>query len=169
MPSVLVAGPPCGGKTTWAKQNAPVGTRILDYDDIVESLGYPRYGAMAEGLRTAAALWERALPDADWVIWTAPKRGQRGRFERQHSCRVVVVMASETECLRRARENRPSTWADAIRCWFAQWEPSRRGLEVIVRTDAQGVPDQPSPLVRGTGPKVPSPWASRRLQHPARA
>jgi predicted kinase len=131
---ILVAGPPCGGKTTYVRNRALPEDKTLDYDDIVESLGKPRYEAGPEIAKQARRIWVASLPMADWVIWTAPRRRDRGRFRAQFGAEVVVVMASLTECLERA-ETRPPAWADHIHRWFAMWEPSRSGQETIIRTD----------------------------------
>jgi hypothetical protein len=132
--TVLVAGPPCGGKTTFVADRARRGERVVDFDDIVEGLGGARYQADPAMAAAAGRIWVASLP-ADWVVWCAPRRRDRGRFREQHQAQVVVVMASLEECLRRADADRPPPWQAAIRAWFAAWEPSRSGREFIVRTD----------------------------------
>ena len=134
MTVILVAGPPCGGKTTYVAEHALPGQNVLDYDDIVQGLGKPRYEAGPEVTEPARRIWVASLPSADWVIWCAPRRQDRGRFRSQHNAGVIVVMASMAECLKRA-EDRPPVWREHIRRWFAAWEPSTSGRELIVRTD----------------------------------
>jgi predicted kinase len=134
MPRFLVAGPPCGGKTTFVAEHAAADQSIVDFDDIVEGLGQPRYEADPEIAEQARRIWVASVPQADWVIWTAPRRRERGRFRSQYQAQVIVVMASMAECLKRA-EDRPPIWREHIRAWFAAWEPSRSGSELIVRTD----------------------------------
>jgi len=129
----LVAGPPCAGKTTYVRSHADTNDRIVDFDDIVEGLTGVRYGPHSpETIQEARRLWVQALPDADWVIWTAPRRADRGRFRSQHTAEVVVVVAPLETCLRRAAENRPPSWPALIYEWFRAWEPSRSGAETIV-------------------------------------
>jgi hypothetical protein len=111
------------------------GQRVVDFDDIVEALGVRRYSAPPETLAKAQEMWRASIPSADWVVWTAPKRADRGRFRGQYGARVVVVMASQDECLRRAKAERPPTWEGAILRWFMDWEPSQSGSEMIVRSD----------------------------------
>ena len=132
---ILVAGPPCGGKTQYVRDHRQVHENVLDYDDIVESLGKPRYEAGPAIAAQARRIWGDSLPMADWVIWTAPRRGDRGRFRSQFGAHVIVVMASMETCLARAEALRPPRWQQAIREWFAAWEPSRSGREVIIRTE----------------------------------
>lgn len=133
---ILVAGPPCGGKTTFVSGlRAPTDT-VLDFDDIVEELTGNRYTLDVRVIDEARAQWvDRLALHPDWVIWTAPRRSQRGRFQGQWGCAaIVVVMASMEECLRRAAVSRPASWQTSIREWFASWEPSRSGRERIVNT-----------------------------------
>ena len=130
----LVAGPPCGGKTTYVRTHAESGERIVDFDDIIEGLGFERYSASPLVIEQARLIWMGAIPGADWVIWTAPQRRQRGRLRSMHQADVIVVMAPMDVCLERARAERPTSWQQGIRSWFAEWEPSRSGRESIVWT-----------------------------------
>jgi hypothetical protein len=131
---ILVAGPPASGKTTFAREHAEAGETVVDFDDIVESLGGVRYQATPEIAFQAQRIWTASLP-APWVIWCAPRRRDRGRFRSQYQAQVIVVLASMQTCLDRAEVERPEHWQEAIRAWFAAWEPSRGGNELIVRTD----------------------------------
>jgi hypothetical protein len=131
--TILVAGPPCGGKTTYVAEHAAPGQSVVDFDAIVEGLGGVRYQATPEIAVQAQRIWTASLP-APWVIWCAPRRRDRGRFRSQYQAQVIVVMASLAECLKRA-EDRPPIWQEHIRAWFAAWEPSRGGNELIVRSD----------------------------------
>lgn len=134
-PRFLVAGPPCGGKTTYVSHLARPGETVLDFDDLIEGLGGKRYLADAAMVQQANSLWKDRLFDSDWVIWTAPRRQDRGRFRSQFGTGVIVVLASEAVCLERAAAERPSRWQQLVRDWFRLWEPSRSGQETIVRTD----------------------------------
>lgn len=131
---ILVAGPPCGGKTTYVSQHAAPTDVVLDFDDIVEQLCGDRHTRDRQIVEQARAEWARRIPLADWVIWTAPRRAQRGRFREQHHAQVIVVKASLDECLRRAAQARPPEWQTMVRHWFSDWEPSRSGREQIIDT-----------------------------------
>jgi len=126
MSTILVAGPPCGGKTTYVQTHAQPGDEVVDYDAIV-----------AEG--GTSQDWRRRVdapptPGKDrWVIWTAPMRQHRGRFRAMHDAEVVVVWAPEDVCMARAKVSRPAIWAEKyVPGWFRSFEPSRSGREAIV-------------------------------------
>lgn len=128
----LIAGPPCGGKSTYVLDQAEPADVVLDFDDIVEELGGDRYSLDARVRQQAQLEFRRRLPAAHWVIWTAPRRAQRARFQSQWNAAVVVVMADPAECLRRAELARPPQWQQLVRRWFAEWQPGVR--ERIVNT-----------------------------------
>lgn len=130
----LVAGPPCGGKSTYAREHAAPGESVLDFDDLVEALAGDRYSRDPEVTDAALEEWRRRLPASDWVIWTAPLRAQRGRIRSQYGAQVIVVTATETECLLRASAERPPQWERLVRAWFTAFEPSTSGRELIVDT-----------------------------------
>lgn len=131
---ILVAGPPCGGKTTYVSENAGPTDVVLDFDDIIERITGDRYSRDTNAISQARTEWADRIPTADWVIWTAPHRAQRGRFRSQWSASVIVVTASLDECLRRATDARPPSWQAMVRRWFSDWEPSRSGREQIIDT-----------------------------------
>lgn len=128
---ILVAGPPCGGKTTYVTENAVKGDRILDFDDIVESITGDRYARSPEIIEQARAEWRRQLPDADWVIFAAPRRHQRASFRKEFGAEVIIVAAGMPECLRRAEATRPPVWQHLIRQWFAVCD---LGNDVVIDT-----------------------------------
>lgn len=132
---ILVAGPPCGGKTTYVREHAAHGELILDFDDIVEHFsGGTRYTREPNVIEAARIEWSRRLPSADWAIWTAPRRRQRGKFQGQYGATIIIVLASLDECLKRADQFRPPGWRDSVYEWFSQWEPSQSGRETIIDT-----------------------------------
>ena len=132
---ILIAGPSCGGKSTYVQQHANPTDVVLDFDDIVEQLTGTRYTRTPHILKQAQAEWTRRLPLSDWVIWTAPRRTQRGRFRSQWNANIIVVKASLDTCLTRAAQHRPLEWQTLIRHWFRDWEPSKSGREQIINTD----------------------------------
>lgn len=140
MPRVLVAGPPCGGKSSYVRSHAEPGERVLDFDDIVEELTGARYGERSEETVAAARrIWMERLPRSDWVVWLAPRRSQRARFRREFGAQLVVVTAPMSVCLERAEAERPASWLPVVRRWFRDFEPWP-GRELVVLTGgAKGV------------------------------
>lgn len=129
----LVAGPPCGGKTTYVTEHAQHGEQIVDFDDMLRIKGYGYGEAPSHVVSQVYQDWLRMQQVAPWVIWNAPKRWQRGQF-RRNGGRSIVVMASEAECLARAEAERPPAWQGYIRGWFRAYEPSRSHGDLIVWT-----------------------------------
>jgi predicted kinase len=131
---ILVAGPSCGGKTTFVRQRAMPEDAVLDFGDILEELGDFRYAASPETKAKARLLWTERLPFSDWVIWSAARREDRGRFRAQFEAQVYVVLAPLFICLDRARQERPPGWEAVVTEWFGAFEPSRSGQEEMVWT-----------------------------------
>jgi hypothetical protein len=122
---VLVAGPPCAGKTTYVQVHAAPGDEVVDYDALSGPDAPQRWRRMVD-----APLGEGRTR---WVIWTAPRRQDRGRFRSMHHAEVIVVWAPEHVCMERARSERPSRWVeDYVPAWFRAWQPSRTAGERIV-------------------------------------
>ena len=131
---ILVAGPPCGGKTTYVREHMRPGQRVVDWDDIIEELGGTRYEPTPGVVARAHHVWRDRIPGADWMVWLAPKRATRGSFRQRYNARVVVVMAPMAICLERAAKERPPIWQANILQWFSEWTPSSSGRETIVMT-----------------------------------
>ncbi|MBF4194657.1 hypothetical protein [Mycolicibacterium phlei] len=131
---ILVAGPPCGGKSTFVSKNAGTSDKVLDFDDLVEQICGDRHSREPDVVSEAMTRWKAELPTADWVIHNAPRRRQRGRYRSQYGAQVIVVTASKGVCLERARNERPEAWIGWVHDWFAQWEPSRTGEWIVDTT-----------------------------------
>jgi predicted kinase len=128
---VVLAGPPCSGKTTLARTVAQPGDVVLDYDDIARALGSPvewnhpepwrtrAEHAMQARMRAASADWR---PGTAWVIRTAPRPRQRERLAGQYRAIVYLLNPGEQECRRRAAD-RPSGTARSIGQWYHRYRP----------------------------------------------
>ena len=144
MSMVLVAGPPCGGKTTYLRSHAAPSDITIEFDALVEEGGWHRHDRSPAALSHARRRFSEGLDalqpgQSAWVEWTAPRRADRGRFRSTHGAEIVVVMASFEVCIERAKAERPPIWQLYIREWFAEWEPSSSGREQVVRTDSSAV------------------------------
>jgi hypothetical protein len=106
---VLVAGPPCAGKSTYVAQRRQPGDIVLDQDAIGADAfkrGLARVGLMTEG---------RA-----WVIRCAPGALARAELAKRIRATDVVVLIPTPGELSRRGAGRPDTRrvVGAIREWF---------------------------------------------------
>lgn len=131
---VVLAGPPCSGKTTLAHRIAQPDDVLLDYDDIARALGSPAQWIHPEPYRTEA---ERVMQariatahayrsDATaWVLRTAPRPSQRAAMARQWHAVIYLLDPGEAECRRRAKaDGRPSGTGRRIGTWYWYYRPS---------------------------------------------
>lgn len=109
---VVLAGPPCSGKTTLAHQVAQQGDVVLDYDDVARSLGSPAQWIHPEPYRTAAEqelqaqlAMAHAHPTQGtcWLLRTTPRPISRQALAHQWQATVYLLDPGERECRRRAR------------------------------------------------------------------
>ncbi|GIG69725.1 HNH endonuclease [Phytomonospora endophytica] len=123
---VVVVGPPCGGKTTRARDLAGQGDAIVDYDDLVECFGGERYGRdrlpmrLAGVARAAVVRSLLATPPTGgtvYIVHTAPGRGQVAAYVRAGAV-FELVDPGRDECLRRAADERPREWARYVADWY---------------------------------------------------
>ncbi|MDN3356068.1 HNH endonuclease [Actinomadura sp. DC4] len=133
----LVAGPPAAGKNFFVRAHAGPQDLVLDYDAIATALQVN--GAMHGHVEAHkpfvceardAVLDRLVLGNHDvrrvWVINAAAKRAVRESYRRRYGARVVVVLAAEEVCLRRAMGERPDQWRRYVRAWFDAYEPDDR-------------------------------------------
>jgi shikimate kinase len=125
---VLIAGPPCAGKTTLAQRVAISGDVVLDYDSVAQSMGSPVQWIHPEPYRTMAeqevqAQLAHAYHQLDtgtcWLIRLAPRPATRMALAGQWGATVYVLSPGERECRRRARQQqRPSGTGQRIGQWY---------------------------------------------------
>ena len=113
---VVVTGPPCGGKSTYIKENAKSGDVIIDMDKIalalttddVPSHSYSqeiRWIAMvARKAAVKEALYQfasRRGPTA-WIIHTDPTADERSQY-RLRNAQIVEINPGKEVCLERVK------------------------------------------------------------------
>lgn len=119
----VVYGPPCGGKSTFVKQNAKRGDLVVDLDAIASALGFGAdHGAAGPVFEAALAARERLIEHAlaqktdAWIIDTNLWQKSRARYENAgavfHKCDP-----GEAVCIERSK-GRPEGTEDLIREWY---------------------------------------------------
>lgn len=122
---IVITGPPCAGKTTYATQRAGRGDLIIDYDRIAGALGSPNEHAHPPAhARTAQAAWHAAVGAAvnagahAWIIHAQPGRRDLTQY-RQWRARIVVLDPGESTVRQRAIDTgRPAATLTYIDQWY---------------------------------------------------
>ena len=120
----VITGPPCSGKTTWARQHAKPGDLIIDFDVIAQALGSPVTHGHDDAYRKAALDARDAAITAAvsrspentraWIIDSRPAAGKRAWYK-AHGARFVALSAEPAELHRRAdADHRPPSWHQRI-------------------------------------------------------
>jgi hypothetical protein len=128
---ILIAGPPCSGKTTLALELAAQhDATIADYDTIAQQLGSPdHYDHPAEIQQATLTEYERILaqPGNLIAIRCAPSRGARyATARRMHATRVIVLPVDADTCKQRAlNDHRPTKTTEVIDWWWRTYQPTR--------------------------------------------
>ncbi|MFQ6170380.1 hypothetical protein ACK8HX_02135 [Oryzobacter sp. R7] len=116
MGNVLVAGPPCAGKTTYVRDHAPAAATVVCFDAIARRIGWP--STMPRPPFPVARAAEREvqlllddvadslITDA-WVIRTMAGPTRRAELAARIHADVVLLVPPMAELVARARR-RPS-------------------------------------------------------------
>lgn len=108
---VLVAGPPCAGKTTYVRTHALAGDTVLDQDD----MGPSAYQHALTQLITHPP----ELPARAWVIRCCPGPTAREAFAASiGATRTVLLQPSLDQLMARASTRaQPHTHRAAVQAW----------------------------------------------------
>lgn len=129
MPVHVIMGPPCAGKTTYARGH---GGDVIDLDDIEEELGGERYAEHSLVREQALQVRRERInaafeSDVDtYLIHTAPNASQVADYLRRGATLTLIDPGIET-CLARSSE-RPDHTSAVIRDWYASHPPMEAGF-----------------------------------------
>ena len=140
---VIVAGPPCSGKTTYVRRHAAPNDPVLDWDDIWTEIHGPGPRPTPgpwDPLRQAVEMeFRRRFDQVDrgWVIRCAPSNRHRALMRRVKGARSIVLAIPIDECVRRLMldDSRPGKrgWVEAIELWWMHFKPSSSDQETLVQ------------------------------------
>ncbi|MEX0755687.1 MAG: AAA family ATPase [Actinomycetota bacterium] len=129
MTLTLIAGPPCSGKTTLAREQAG-DTPVIDFDDVYQQISglerYERGSAMVDERASSAfrqAIDDLILEDCNgWIVQSAPRRWQPQTLRRAGVAHTIVLMVPPEVCLERVRLERPPRWERWVFDWFRDYQ-----------------------------------------------
>lgn len=130
----VITGPPCSGKSTYARTHAKPGDIVIDFDTLCQALGSPVPHDHPDHVRAVAITMRR------FAINAAVREHKRGatvwivdsniRLRRQMyegaGAEIVVMGADKDELHKRADTERPELWHELI----DRWTPDSEELPV---------------------------------------
>lgn len=174
--TILIAGPPCSGKTQYVAEHRGPDDMVLDFDTIARDLGSPvlwlhpqPYRALAEQtMRTQLSALPGSGPHTAWVIRSAaPARVRAIAAKKIRATQCIVINPGLATCLdRAAADSRPDGTVEEIRRWYAKYTPWSGDTLVAPAPPALTFFDTP---VEDTPPASLSqapPLAARHATHP---
>jgi len=131
----VITGPPCSGKTTYARQHAKPGDIIIDFDQIAQALGSPvthghdrpiwKVTIEARAAAIKAAVRQHQQGATAWIIDSQPTTQTRHAYQ-QAGARIIDLTATREELHRRAAQDRPPSWHARIDQFIDGTDPQPR-------------------------------------------
>jgi hypothetical protein len=124
----VITGPPCSGKSAYAREHAAPGDIVIDLAAIITALGGDPVERAGDVLRVARAARITAIRSATichragstvWVIDTDPASWLRSKYQRDGGT-IITLEASAAELHQRATaQGRPARVHQVIDDWLA--------------------------------------------------
>ncbi|QUT07933.1 HNH endonuclease [Sphingobium phenoxybenzoativorans] len=151
IPTTIVAGPPCSGKTTYVSKHSRPGDTVIDLDSIMMKL-QPGYRHWSDGLHQSllnsairarnAMLGNlcRETKGQAWFIVSAPSEAERRWWQTKLGGEVLLLHPGVDECKRRAAARGTPRAVAGVDAWeksaLAPWRPpASRAVRAAVGLD----------------------------------
>ena len=127
---LLVAGPPCAGKTAFAEQfAAATGAQVVDYDSIAAEFGSTGWDHPEDIRRLVRSEYDRRVDTLDGpvvVIRSAPTSAERAHWAQRINADQVIVLdvPADVAKYRAGVDGRPEWTGDAIDRWWSNYQPT---------------------------------------------
>lgn len=120
----IIVGPPCAGKSSYAKTQANESDVIVDYDLLAIALGSKvEHGSSGSIKRVALRARFSAIrcilegiEDDAWCIHTSPSKVIVQQYT-EAGASFLILDPGKAACLERAK-NRPAGTSEAIEAWY---------------------------------------------------
>ena len=119
----VVTGPPCSGKSTYAREHHRPGEILIDFDTLAQALGSPTPHDHPDPVRWVTIAARRAAINSAiiqhergatvWVVHTRISEQEMRRYV-QAAAEIVTLEAAPAELPRRAATQRPERWPRLI-------------------------------------------------------
>ena len=127
-----MCGPPAAGKSTWVREQARPGDQVVDFDELCRTLGSkshhdhpPQVRALAKSMRRSLEQQATQRPGRTFVIRSLADPADRTAVAQRLGARVVMFAVPEQQALEQAsRDERPGWTEQAIRSWWARYQPA---------------------------------------------
>lgn len=128
----VVTGPPCSGKSTYARERHKPGDILIDFDLMAQALGSPVPHEHSEPIRWVTmharraaitqALYQHKKGATVWIVQTTLSRAELTRY-RAVGAEIVTLGGDLAELHARADRERPERWHGLIDEWRPVREP----------------------------------------------
>lgn len=140
----VVTGPPCSGKSTYAREHHKPGEILIDFDTLAQALGSPTPHDHPDPVRWVTIAARRAAINSAiiqhergatvWVVHTSISAQEMRRYTEARA-EIVTLDVDPDELHRRAAVDRPERWHRLIDSW--QPEAPDRVRRPPAQPDAQ--------------------------------
>jgi predicted kinase len=140
----VITGPPCSGKSTYAREHAEPGDILIDYDLMAQALGSTSPHDHPDPVRWVTIAARRAAIGAAiaqhrqgatvWIVQTRIAADEMGKY-RDAGAEIVTLTADAEVLHARASAERPARWHQLIDEWHPE-APARQSRATNRHPDA---------------------------------